>query len=174
MLSLADVIKPAVRPDAAPDYSYVDEIDVFVHDAHATTVKEIRVELADPTYQQWRHARCATNNRGCSGPMCRWARRNWRNENVATRAALKGKPRTPQPLLENMIAEELYKLFDDHLEKLWQAHLAKKKLERDIQKALSKNSQSGQPNTPVNPEPLGNLQIAESRGPAGLLFAELI
>lgn len=138
MLSLTDDLK-AIRTDAAPGYTYVDEIGVFVHNMHAVTVQEIRAELADPTYQQYRHGRCATNNRGCSGPMCRWARRNWRRENRAELARRRGKPYDPTHLVEHRLAEDVYQLFDMRIEKFWQAHQAKKKLEREIQKAVKKS-----------------------------------
>ena len=162
MLSLTDDIKP-IRDDAAPGYSYVEELGVFVHDMFALLVKEIQDELADPAFQKYRHARCRTNNRGCSGPMCRWARRTWQHANIAERRRLQGKTYKPRPSLERILTEELFQLWDGYIERIWQAQQTKLELEREIQKVIS------QP----DPEPLGNLQTAEFQD-RPVLFAVLI
>lgn len=163
MQSLTDYIKPVVPTDA-PGYSYVEELGVFVHDMHAVLVKEIQDELADPAFQKYRHGRCGTNNKGCSGPMCRWARRTWQHANARAHAARKGKPFKQRPLLENVLSEDLFQAYDAYLDKVWSAKREHAKLAKEIKKVVSK----------PDPEPLRNLQATECRDYEPLLFGALI
>lgn len=164
MLSLTDSLQPT-RSDAASGYSFVEELDVFVHDMFATLVKETRDELADPTYQRYRHGRCGTNNKGCSGPMCRWARRVWQAGNAADRARMRGKPYNPRPSLEKQLIHQLMELFDQHVEKVWTARAVGLTVKKEINRELSK-APAVQPvqAAPVTPVPPGNLQATELHG----------
>lgn len=166
MLSLTEDMRP-LRDDETDGYFFVEELGVFAHDMFALLVKEIREELADPTFQKYRHGRCATNNRGCSGPMCRWARRVWRDSNAATRAKLEGRKYRPRPSLEKQLTDELCRTFDQYLDREWLG----RKVKQEIEKVVGSEARPDE-------EPLENLQAPEPLASrvqmTGLLFVELV
>jgi hypothetical protein len=89
VLRLAEI--ETVRGTHAPGYLYIKEIGVFVHEMLLPVVKEIIRELATPELKDRPHGRCSTNNAGCSGPLCLFARRKWWYSNYARKREAAGK-----------------------------------------------------------------------------------
>lgn len=53
--------------------------------------EEICLELGDERYKMFRHGDRHTRNKGCTGPLCTKALRDWQRERTRTRNAMKGK-----------------------------------------------------------------------------------
>lgn len=176
MLSATN-IEP-LRDTPAPGYTWVPELRVFAHDMFAVLLQEIRAELADPTYAERRHARHATHNRGCGGPLCRRARQNWQNSYYEARVRSKGKRYQPMPKFEKEITEPLYQAWCKYIEEQYeikrQAKLATSRqarlLARQVQRALDKAAKD-QAEVPTEQCPPENLQTAEY---ADMLIGDLI
>lgn len=129
---------------ATPGYFYVPELRVFVHDLYADLVKEIQAELGDPTFKRYRHGRCSTNNRGCSGPMCRKARRDWRAANARTRAQMKGRAYNPRVSAEKIMTDELFSLYEDWVEIQWVHQTTRQEIEQVLAKRPLENLQTSE------------------------------
>lgn len=182
MLSAAELPLEPLRETAAPGYTYVPELRVFAHDMFAVLLEKIREELADPEFKGRRHARHATHNRGCGGPLCRRARQNWQNSYSKTKAEMKGREYQTRVSFEKAITEPLFlawcKYIDEQYEAERQARLEARKqqklLARKIQRAIDRDAKICVTQEVGPPENLQTAEFADSIMADSLLVAELI
>lgn len=151
MLRLAEV--ETIRDTHAPGYLYIQEIGFFVHEMLLPVVKEILAELTAPSHKDRPHGRCSTNNAGCSGPLCLYARRKWWHSYYARKRAEEGKTYRPRYNATHALTDLLLQLFIDKEDARWE----QLQLAAELQKVLSREADTVSP--PRSSEPPTPLMI---------------
>lgn len=127
-----------VRGTHAPGYLYIKEIGVFVHEMLLPVIKEILAELDTETYKDRPHGRCSTNNAGCNGPLCLYARRKWWSGYYTRKQAQRGKIHKPRYNATHELTDLVLQLFTDRENARWE----QKKLTAELEKVLDQSEQN--------------------------------
>lgn len=79
MTDIEELNKPRPVLSNRPNdgYRWIAEIGFFVDSAHTRIIQEILAELVDAKYKVVDHGKLYTRNRGCRGPLCRYALRSY-------------------------------------------------------------------------------------------------
>lgn len=64
---------------------------------------EIHAEISDPDYLNYRHGTRHTRNKGCVGPLCRKALRDWQRDRLARSHAERGTIPRPHARSKEMV-----------------------------------------------------------------------
>lgn len=153
MLQLAKV--ETIRGTCAPGYLFISEIGVFVHEMLLPVVKEIIAELGTETLKDRPHGRCSTNNAGCSGPLCLYARRKWWHGYYSKKRAAQGKVYRPRYNATHELTDLLLQLFVDRENIRWE----QLKLEAELAKVLQQMPTEVDTPPTASLSPLSNLRI---------------